>query len=222
MAAQKLYFCCEHSRWRKKKRPPTGKHSCRVVSLTVIRGLWSRLACPGLQRCHPPPPPTISRLARSRPCLLCILGSLGGVLPALRWGMQATRRPNEVVSLRRIVILQFRFMPPFKLQLCDLQLHSSTPAAQHDFISCVVSFDPQLVLCRQLKGAVSFFFSFSPCTDPTVWHVFRFLYSENVSRCLGLHNGTFNLWPRKPEWIPSCTSFPQGHSENIFQYPVLK
>lgn len=144
----------------KKKRPPTGEHSCCVVSLTVIIGLWSRLACPGLQHCHPPPPPTISRLAWSRPCLLCILGSLGGVLPALRWGMQATRRPNEVVSLWRIVIPQFRFVPPFKLQLCDLQLRSSTPAVQHDFIGCVVSFDPQLVLCRQLKGAVSFWFFF--------------------------------------------------------------
>lgn len=150
----------------KKKRPPTGEHSCRVVSLTVIRGLWSGLACRGLQHRHPPPPPTISRLAWSRPCLLCILGSLGGVLPALRWGMQATRRPNEVVSLRRIVIPQFRFVPPFKLQLCDLQLRSSTPAAQHDFIGRVVSFDPQLVLSRQLKGAVSFWFFFSPLHRP--------------------------------------------------------
>lgn len=75
--------------------------------------------------------------------------------------MRATGRPNEVVSLRRIVIPQFRSVLPFWGfgSGSDLLLWGCRSAAglkqQHDFICGVVSFDPNVGLSRVLKRAVS-------------------------------------------------------------------
>lgn len=109
-------------------------HHLRPAELTGL----SRLATPHLQ-------PTLSlylshHLSGSRPSLLCILGSLGGVLPAWSRGMRATGRPNEVVSLRRIVMPQFRSVLPFwgLGSGSDLLLRGCRSAPglkqQHDFI----------------------------------------------------------------------------------------
>lgn len=79
--------------------------------------------------------------------------------------MQATGRPNEVVSLRRIVIPQFRSLLPFwgLGSGSDLFLRSCRSAPglkqQHDFICGEVSFDPNIGLSHQLKQAVSSVFS---------------------------------------------------------------
>lgn len=151
--------------------------------------------------------------------LPCILGSLGGILPAGSRGMQATRRPNEVVSLWRIVIPQFNHS-------C-LRLHSQAFA----------NASLRLQLCFWTRAAVTWLhqrcgFSFHyGCVIPSAeggclvscrsLACVKFLYSASASRCLGLINGTFELWPRRPEWIPSCFFFPQGHSENSVWHYVL-
>lgn len=101
-------------------------------------------------------------LAGPRPGLPCILGSLEGILPAGSRGMQATRRPKEVVSLRRIVIPQFNHS-------C-LRLHSQ--ALGKALRGCSSAFELKLqymtslpvwflvfimvVLSHQLKETVSF------------------------------------------------------------------
>lgn len=79
--------------------------------------------------------------------------------------MRATGRPNEVVSLRSIVIPQFRSVLPFwgLGSGSDLLLWGCTSAAglkqQHDLICGVVSFDPNVGLSHVLRRAVSFAFS---------------------------------------------------------------
>lgn len=169
--------------------------------------------------------PPNSRLAGSRPGLLCILGSLGGVLPARSRGMQATRRPNEVVSLRRIVIPQFRFVPPFS----GLRQHSG----------CVICFSEAAALLLNWRSSTwlhqrcGFFWSWGciipsaergrfflfSCTDSRVWHVL----SPCIQKMPGDAWGSLIAlltWGNLNEFLPALHS--HRDTENSVQFPVLK
>ena len=105
--------------------------------------------------------------------------------------------------------------PSLMLRLCDLLLWGcSAWLHQRCGFSC------SLWLYYPISWKRLFLFSFLHRLQSLA--CVQLLYSAAALRCEGLINGTFNLWPRKPEWIPSCTLFPQGHSENSVQSPALK
>lgn len=107
-----------------------------VVCLTVVSGPWRWLACPDSQL----PPPPGAAAPSSHPAMYFKIPG-GGILPAGSGGMQATRRPNEVVSQRRIIVP--------RLIYSRLRLHSQASAglrlcdwlSVHDFISGLPSRD---------------------------------------------------------------------------------
>lgn len=96
------------------------------------------------------------------------------------------------------------------LWLCDLLVWGCSSAfwtetTIHDFIGGVVShvhYGCIIPLAERDRLVLSFLHILQ---GSGVCYEYKFLYPANVSRCVRPIHGSFNLWPRKPEWVPSCT-----------------
>lgn len=163
-----------------RKRNESFKHVNVAAALSAWMSSEARGAAWLVRACSSAPWPFLSpplAVDGSGPSLTCILGSLGGVLPARSRGMQPTRRPNEIVSLQRIVTAQFRLhsgawahAPAVWSAPVRLQLYMTSSAVWFPLI---------LRLCYPVakRGC----FSLVSCTDSRVWHAL----SSCIQKMLG-------------------------------------